>query len=57
MAFTTLPMAIIYKDVWGEANPSVAFMMIIDAVVVWLGMIVFILAYQKPQAGLEKPSH
>jgi hypothetical protein len=45
------PMAI-YKDVWGEqANPSVALMMI-DAVAVWLGMIVFI-AYQKPQAGLE----
>jgi hypothetical protein len=44
------PMAI-YKDVWGEANPSVAFMMI-DAVIVWMGMIVFI-AYQKPQAGLE----
>jgi hypothetical protein len=41
----------IYKDVWEEANPAVAFMTI-DAIVLWLGLIVFI-AYHKLQFGLE----
>jgi hypothetical protein len=41
----------IYKDVWGEADPAVAFMTI-DAIVLWLGLIVFI-AYHKFQSGLE----